>query len=60
MFYETKVLDAYGNLKQTISPKELHNRHWQNFHRSDYNISDYPKKTSSKQTNKIVKGTEAY
>ena len=24
MFYETKVLDAYGNLKKIVSSQELH------------------------------------
>ena len=31
MLYETKILDAYGNLKKIISGKELQRRHWENY-----------------------------
>ncbi len=31
MFYEMKVLDPKGNLKQVISANELRQTHWQNF-----------------------------
>jgi hypothetical protein len=31
MFYEVKVLDPKGNLKQVISANELRQTHWQNF-----------------------------
>lgn len=47
MFYETRVLDAHGNLKQTISAQELQNRHWQMFQESESSLSIYPKKSSS-------------
>jgi hypothetical protein len=31
MFYEVKVLDPQGKLKQVISANELRQVHWQNF-----------------------------
>ena len=31
MFYETKVLDAYGKLKKVVSAEELQSRHWKIF-----------------------------
>ena len=40
MFCETKVLDAYGNLKAIITAQELHTRHWKT-------LSPYAKKTKS-------------
>lgn len=52
MFYETRVLDAYGNLKQIISAKELQNRHWRNFQESESNLGIYPKKNSSTPSKK--------
>jgi hypothetical protein len=47
MFYETRILDGYGNLKQTISSQELQKRHWNKFQESESNLSIYPKKSSS-------------
>lgn len=47
MFYETKVLDAHGNLKQIISAQELQSRHWHKFQESESNLGIYPKKNSS-------------
>ena len=44
MFYETRILDGYANLKQTISAQELHNKHWDKFQESESNLSIYPKK----------------
>lgn len=52
MFYETRILDAYGNVKKTISAQELHNRHWQMFQQSEGSLSIYPKKSSSKPARK--------
>ncbi len=57
MFYETRVLDAYGNLKQVISSKELQARHWQKFQEAESNLSIYPKKDSSKLERK-KRGTD--
>ena len=31
MFNEVKIYDGQGNLKQLISPKELHGAHWDKF-----------------------------
>ena len=47
MFYETRVFDGYGNLKQTISAQELHNRHWRKFQESEASLSIYPKRIPS-------------
>jgi hypothetical protein len=47
MFYETRILDGYGNVKQTISAQELHNRHWNKFQELESSLSIYPKKNSS-------------
>lgn len=47
MFYETKVLDAYGNLKAIITAQELHTRHWKTFHNMEKTLSPYTKKTKS-------------
>ncbi len=47
MFYETRVFDAYGNIKQTISAQDLKNRHWSKFQQSEANLSIYPKKKTS-------------
>jgi hypothetical protein len=52
MFYETRVLDAYGNLKKTISSQELQARHWKQFQLSEENLAFYPKKDSSKPRRK--------
>ncbi len=45
-------LDAFGNVKQTLSPQELRNRHWMMFQRSEESLSIYPKKSSSKPVRK--------
>ena len=45
MFNETRILDGYANLKQTISAQELQNKHWDKFQESESNLSIYPKKT---------------
>jgi len=48
MFYETRVLDVYGNLKKTISTQELHTRHWEIFQQLEKRKVFQPKKTPSK------------
>jgi hypothetical protein len=48
MFYETRVLDAYGNLKKTISSQELHTRHWKKFQELEERTVFKQKKDSSK------------
>lgn len=48
MFYETRVLDPYGNLKKTISAQELHTRHWKIFQQSEEKTVFHMKKDSSK------------
>ena len=58
MVYETRILDGYANLKQTISAQELHNKHWDNFQESESNLSIYPKKYSYTPARK--KRTRAY
>ena len=47
MFYETKVLDAYGNLKKIVSSQELHIRHWKIFQQLEERKVFHPKKISS-------------
>jgi hypothetical protein len=47
MFYETKVLDAYGNLKKIVSSQELHIRHWKIFQQLEERNFFNPKKISS-------------
>lgn len=48
MFYETRVLDAYGNLIKTISTQELHTRHWKIFQQLEERSVFSPKKGSSR------------
>jgi len=55
MFYETKVLDAYGNLKKIISTQELHARHWKTFQQIEERKAFRPKTTFLKK-NKGEKG----
>jgi hypothetical protein len=52
MFYETRVLDAYGNLKKTISTQELHARHWKVFQQLEERNVFNPKKDSSNASTK--------
>ena len=52
MFYETKVLDAYGKLKKIVSAEELKSRHWKIFESTEKNGSVYKKNTLKKQTPK--------
>ena len=47
MFYETRVLDAYGNLIKTISTQELHARHWKIFQQIEERTAFRPKQGSS-------------
>lgn len=47
MFYETKVLDAYGNLKKIVSTQELHIRHWKIFQQLEERNVFHPKKNAS-------------
>ena len=48
MFYETRVLDAYGNMKKTISSQELHNRHWKIFQQIEERSVFQQKKDTSR------------
>jgi len=50
MFYETKVLDAYGNLKRIVSCKELRKRHWENYKIMEENCSSFSKKYRKKNS----------
>lgn len=50
MLYETKVLDAYGNLKRIISCKELHKRHWENYKIMEENCNSFSKKLRKKNS----------
>jgi hypothetical protein len=43
MFYETKVLDAYGKLKKIVSAEKLQSRHWKIFESTEQNGSFYKK-----------------
>ena len=52
MLSETKIWDAYGNLKKIISTQELHTRHWKIFNLSEESLAYYPKKKSSKPERK--------
>lgn len=47
MFFETKVLDPYGNLKKVITAQELQNRHWKLFQQQEEGMSFQPKKAST-------------
>ena len=49
MFYETKVLDAYGNLKKIVSTQELHIRHWRIFQQLEERKVFLPKTTFRKK-----------
>jgi hypothetical protein len=57
MFYETKVLDAYGKLKKIVSAEELQSRHWKIFESTEKNGSVYKKNTLKKQTTENSKKT---
>lgn len=50
MFYETKVLDAYGNLKKIVSTQELHTRHWRIFQQLEERKVFLPKTTFPKKS----------
>jgi hypothetical protein len=50
MFYETKVLDAYGKLKEIVSTEELQTRHWKIFESAEKNGSFFKKNALKKQT----------
>lgn len=55
MFYETKILDAYGNLKKIISCKELKRRHWENYKIMEENCNAFaktPRKGKSRNDSK--------
>ena len=58
MFYETKVLDAYGNLKKIVSTQELHTRHWKIFQQLEERKVLHPKKNSSMPKRKTGKKDE--
>ena len=58
MFYETKVLDAYGNLKKIVSTQELHTRHWRIFQQLEERKVFLPKTTFPKKVRE--KKTKAY
>ena len=63
MFYQTKVLDAYGNQKKIISGEELSRRHWENFKILEESGNPFAKnlqKGTSKYGRKrtILKGSE--
>jgi hypothetical protein len=55
MFYETKVLDAYGKLKKIVSAEELQSRHWKIFKSMEENGSLFKKNALKNQTNKNSK-----
>ncbi len=55
MFNETRVWDAFGNLKKIISSQELHARHWKVFQKSEENLTFYPKKNSATPERKKAK-----
>ncbi len=55
MFYETKVLDAYGKLKKIVSAEELQSRHWEIFKSMEENGSLFKKNSLKNQTNKNSK-----
>jgi hypothetical protein len=57
MFYETKVLDAYGKLKKTVSAEELQSRHWEIFKSTEENGSFFKKNALKKQTTENAKKT---
>ncbi len=41
MFYDTKILDAYGKLKKIVSSEELQRRHWENFKFLEENCNSF-------------------
>jgi hypothetical protein len=49
MFYETKVLDAYGKLKKIVTAEELQSRHWKIFKTNEENGSYFKKNILKKQ-----------
>jgi hypothetical protein len=55
MFYETKVLDAYGKLKKIVSAEELQSRHWDIFKSMEESGSLFKKKALKNKTNKNSK-----
>ena len=55
MFYETKVLDAYGKLKKTVSAEELQSRHWKIFESAEENGSFFKKNVLKKRANEKSK-----
>jgi len=60
MFHETKVLDAYGNLKKIVSTQELYTRHWKIFQQLGERKVFHPKKISSMPKRNKGKKTKAY
>ena len=56
MFYETKVLDAYGNLKKIVSTQELHTRHWRIFQQLEERKVFLPKTTFPKKVREKRRG----
>ncbi|MFT4577323.1 MAG: hypothetical protein ACI8PD_002384 [Nitrospinales bacterium] len=57
MFYETKVLDAYGKLKKIVSAEELQSRHWKIFKSSEENGSFFKKNALKNRTNENSKSS---
>jgi hypothetical protein len=55
MFYETKVLDAYGKLKKVVSAEELQSRHWKIFQSREENGSFFKKNVLRNQISKNSK-----
>ncbi len=51
MFYETKVLDAYGKLKEVVSAEELQSRHWKIFQSKEENGSFFKKNALKHRNN---------
>jgi hypothetical protein len=57
MFYETKVLDAYGKLKKIVSAEELQSRHWKIFKSTEENGSFFKKNALKNRMNDNSKKT---
>ncbi len=57
MFYETKVLDAYGKLKEIVSAEELQSRHWKIFQSAEENGSFFKKNALKNQKSENSKKT---
>jgi len=55
MFYETKVLDAYGKLKKIVSAEELQSRHWKIFESIEKNGSYFKKNNLKNRTTQNLK-----